>query len=104
LIAGGHHAIVLPLMQGFVGQRAFTLKKKNEDPSKAVSTAEQDTMEAIRAQDKAESAGSDSNFLLTLISRRSVKRPGLRYLRYRSPYQDPYAVQYPDFMMQARGR
>lgn len=71
-------------MQGFVGQRAFTTYKKAQDLSEAITNVEQDTTEVIEAQDKAESADSDSSFLLTLISRRSVKRPGLRYLRYHS--------------------
>lgn len=91
LIEGGHHAFVLPLMQGFIGQRAFTLDRKASDPSEAISNSEQDTAEVIEPQD-IKSASSNSKFFLTLISRRSVKRPGLRYLRFSSPRKDFHVV------------
>ena len=65
-------------MQGFVGQRAFTVSRQPEKPSKTLLCAEEDT-NAI--QDYDESVRQDINFLITLISRRSVQRPGLRYLR-----------------------
>lgn len=68
-------------MQGFVGQRAFSINRKAEDPAKAISNAEQDASSVIQAQKKAKECNDDSEFLLTLISRRSIKRPGLRYLR-----------------------
>ncbi|KAF3920006.1 Synaptojanin-1 [Orbilia brochopaga] len=51
--AGQHH-LALPLMQGFVAQQNFQIPNQE---------------------------GYGRNFLLTLISRRSVKRAGLRYLR-----------------------
>ncbi|KAK6353008.1 hypothetical protein TWF696_004999 [Orbilia brochopaga] len=51
--AGQHH-LALPLMQGFVAQQNFQIPNKD---------------------------GYGRNFLLTLISRRSVNRAGLRYLR-----------------------
>ena len=68
-------------MQGFVGQRAFSINQKAKNPSEAISNAEQDTSSVIQAQKRAEKVDDDSKFLLTLISRRSIKRPGLRYLR-----------------------
>ena len=64
---------VLPLMQGFVGQRAFTVNRQPDKPSEAVVCSEEDSVSVIEAQEK--------DYLITLISRRSVKRPGLRYLR-----------------------
>lgn len=68
-------------MQGFVGQRAFTVKRQPDSPSGALVNAEKDATSIIEDQRKDESAEKVSNFLITLISRRSTKRPGLRYLR-----------------------
>ena len=77
----GYHSFILPIMQGFVGQRAFSINRKAEDPAEAISNAEQDASSVIQAQKEAKKCDDDSEFLLTLISRRSIKRPGLRYLR-----------------------
>ena len=68
-------------MQGFVGQRVFSINQKAKDPSEVISNAEQNTQSVIEAQERAKGSDDDSKFLLTLISRRSIKRPGLRYLR-----------------------
>lgn len=83
-IDGGHHAFVLPLMQGFVGQRVFSVNNGAENPPDAVSDAKQEGGSIVDVQKQAqtgESTSTRSEFLLTLISRRSIKRPGLRYLR-----------------------
>ncbi|KAI4227035.1 MAG: hypothetical protein L6R36_002716 [Xanthoria steineri] len=78
-IDNGDDAYVLPLMQGFVGQRSFDVySKPSRDPSKVISEAQEDVRDILESQNRSEAA---SSFLLTLISRRSVKRPGLRYLR-----------------------
>ena len=78
-IENGNHAYVLPLMQGFVGQRSFDVDATSStDPSKVISQAQQEVKDIVETQRRPEAA---SSFLLTLISRRSVKRPGLRYLR-----------------------
>ncbi|KAL8657991.1 MAG: hypothetical protein Q9226_001375 [Calogaya cf. arnoldii] len=78
-IENGNHAYVLPLMQGFVGQRSFDVDATpSTDPSKVISQAQQEVKDIVEIQRRPEAA---SSFLLTLISRRSVKRPGLRYLR-----------------------
>ncbi|KAK6497560.1 hypothetical protein TWF481_011964 [Arthrobotrys musiformis] len=53
-IEAGQHHFALPLMQGFVAQQHFQIPNKE---------------------------GYSRNFLLTLLSRRSVNRAGLRYLR-----------------------
>ena len=68
-------------MQGFVGQRAFNGNTQLDKPSEAVSCTTEDPTSVIEAQGKEKSVPKDSNFLITLISRRSIKRPGLRYLR-----------------------
>lgn len=53
-------------MQGFVDQRAVK---------------DADTDIIVRAQGKAAGRDFYPNYLVTLITRRSTKRPGLRYLR-----------------------
>ena len=77
-IDGGHHAFVLPLLQGFVGQRAFEVNNTSEDQHRNISQAEEDPKNVIELQN---SEKKNNSFLITLISRRSVLRPGLRYLR-----------------------
>ncbi len=77
-IQAGRHAFVLPLLQGFVGQRAFTVDNTSENPSQDTSGAEEDPKNVVELQN---SEKKDMSFLVTLISRRSVCRPGLRYLR-----------------------
>ena len=83
-VHAGQHAFVLPVMQGFVGQRAFTVNVESDDPSKSIAAAQENVGEIIELQNNARAAQpSDKtrDYLITLISRRSVKRPGLRYLR-----------------------
>ncbi|KAL8806302.1 MAG: hypothetical protein Q9182_001449 [Xanthomendoza sp. 2 TL-2023] len=78
-IENSNHAYVLPLMQGFVGQRSFAIDPTpSKDPTKVISDASEGVEDIVGVQ---KSPQADSTFLLTLISRRSVKRPGLRYLR-----------------------
>ncbi|KAI9932201.1 hypothetical protein ASPWEDRAFT_132536 [Aspergillus wentii DTO 134E9] len=75
------HNFVLPLMQGFVGQREFTVaatpetEKPAEEPTEDRILGEKQEAQAI------DTDAPKRNFLLTLISRRSTQRPGLRYLR-----------------------
>ncbi|QSS65167.1 SacI domain-containing protein [Histoplasma capsulatum] len=81
-IESGYHSLVLPLIQGFVGQKEFTVTKSTKSPA-----AQDATITLVADVDNnvpdvyAENEGEYDKFLLTLISRRSVKRPGLRYLR-----------------------
>lgn len=79
------HNYVLPLMQGFVGQREFTVAA-NEPPSPESEKGTGKHTEGQILGDKKETQELEPeahkrDFLLTLISRRSIKRPGLRYLR-----------------------
>lgn len=79
-------SFVLPLIQGFVGQREFTVasaKKQSEDASSAAkAVVEPSTGNTDENNVLPESNDRDEqDFLLTLISRRSTQRPGLRYLR-----------------------
>ncbi|KAL1957509.1 hypothetical protein VTO42DRAFT_5972 [Malbranchea cinnamomea] len=83
-IEGGHHGLVLPLMQGFIGQHVFTA-----EPISQPDAVPEETGQGQEARANTEEAGifrnspgsQCQNFLLTLISRRSVKRAGVRYLR-----------------------
>ncbi|KAF2677710.1 hypothetical protein K458DRAFT_319242 [Lentithecium fluviatile CBS 122367] len=98
-IDAGQHNFFVPVLQGFVGQRPFSIKFVDTQTNSAVidpaATPNDIQLQAIQ-KDKAADAESDSDtntdtpppepsngkdFLLTLISRRSVKRAGLRYLR-----------------------
>lgn len=84
-IKGGFHPFVLPLMQGFVGQRIFTVDRVST--GQAVSGAHANPENVIKIQENAtinadaSASQGKQDFLITLISRRSIMRPGLRYLR-----------------------
>ncbi|KAK0354039.1 hypothetical protein LTR59_005068 [Friedmanniomyces endolithicus] len=85
-IDAGQDGLVLPLMEGFVGQRAFSIARTEGPDQDAVAEALQKPEEVVAAQketqDSSPATKSDQeDLLLTLISRRSVKRAGLRYLR-----------------------
>jgi hypothetical protein len=95
-IDAGQTSLIMPLMQGFVGQRSFEM---DPDPPKPVIGLDGDVKSSMELVDLSAGRGhlgitedSDSprssatsksmkSFLLTLISRRSVQRAGLRYLR-----------------------
>ena len=74
-------------MQGFIGQRAFTVNTESSDPERTVAAVKESADEIIELQNNASEAKDfraspkTRDFLITLISRRSVLRPGLRYLR-----------------------
>lgn len=65
-------------MQGFVGQRTFSIDTASTDPTSKISGAEEDIDTVLETQ---KGHLEYPSFLLTLISRRSIMRPGLRYLR-----------------------
>ncbi|KAJ5314585.1 pantothenate transporter [Penicillium atrosanguineum] len=78
------HGFVLPLLQGFVGQRKFTVavpEKKVSDGNPREESAEARIIGDSQDAESVETEAPKQNFLLTLISRRSVNRPGVRYLR-----------------------
>ena len=82
-VDAGQYSYVLPILQGFVSQRAFTVDKQES----LISSFTQDTGEVIELQEVAADGSAEpssvryKDFLVTLISRRSTGRPGLRYLR-----------------------
>lgn len=73
----GQDSLVLPLIQGFVGQRAFSITQTNDQSF----VAEADGTELTDFAKSAIKDATKHDFHVTLISRRSVKRAGLRYLR-----------------------
>ncbi|KIW18364.1 hypothetical protein PV08_02652 [Exophiala spinifera] len=83
-------SFLIPVLQGFVGQRAFVVKRvEPSDPHSAcVVSADHDKDSPVlehamnhAKQGLASIGGETQDYLLTLVSRRSVKRSGLRYLR-----------------------
>ena len=76
----------MPIMQGFVGQRHFMVKKNFQEHTR---TEAFHSLEGILNADRMQAKKKQSTpptesqqpFLLTLISRRSTNRSGLRYLR-----------------------
>ncbi|RPB06147.1 hypothetical protein L873DRAFT_1661251 [Choiromyces venosus 120613-1] len=74
-IESGNDTFVLPLMQGFVGQFQFsTTVPSNSEFWPPTEPGGRKATEIAHEDGK-------QNLLLTLISRRSIKRAGLRYLR-----------------------
>ncbi|KAF1927089.1 SacI domain-containing protein [Didymella exigua CBS 183.55] len=98
-IEAGQNSFVLPVIQGFVGQRPFTLKIADGKTDSLVvdkdATPDDIQLQSWHEkQEKEDTAAAESDreepaaalvdgkdFLLTLVSRRSIKRAGLRYLR-----------------------
>ncbi|KAH8728124.1 SacI homology domain-containing protein [Phaeosphaeriaceae sp. PMI808] len=98
-IDAGQHPFVLPVIQGFVGQRPFTIKAADTQPNSVMidplATPNDIQLQSLHDKQKKDAdTNSETNtdtpppepsdgkdFLLTLISRRSTKRAGLRYLR-----------------------
>ncbi|KAF2461994.1 SacI domain protein [Lineolata rhizophorae] len=90
-IKAGQHSFVLPVIQGFVGQRAFYLDAEAKDEEQQWAEGLQTNEGSITLEElgsklgdpiKPEDLGPSKRcFTLTLISRRSTARAGLRYLR-----------------------
>ncbi|KAJ4306279.1 hypothetical protein N0V88_001078 [Collariella sp. IMI 366227] len=94
-INAGIDSLALPLMQGFVGQRSFVVDSHPPQVDNDNGKAPKDSLElndmslspspsspaATAAKATADMRPSEKRFDITVISRRSVKRAGLRYLR-----------------------
>lgn len=88
-IDAGVDAFTLPLMQGFVGQKTFIVDSQPPQiDNEAKDSVELSNFEASNPASppaservSGELRPSQKQFDITLISRRSVKRAGLRYLR-----------------------
>ncbi|GKT44967.1 phosphatidylinositide phosphatase sac2 [Colletotrichum spaethianum] len=88
----GQDALLLPLMQGFVGQKSFVVDSsppQQDDglgDSVELSTIKQANAElpsppSEKVRDSVDLRSTEKKFILTVISRRSTQRAGLRYLR-----------------------
>ncbi|KAF4909983.1 Phosphatidylinositide phosphatase SAC2 [Colletotrichum viniferum] len=88
----GEESLLLPLMQGFVGQRHFVVDSsppQTDDSlgdSVEMSTIRQPSSEPTSpptetVRNSIDLRPTEKKFLLTVISRRSTQRAGLRYLR-----------------------
>nr|OQO26364.1 hypothetical protein B0A51_05134 [Rachicladosporium sp. CCFEE 5018] len=73
--------VILPVIQGFVGQRAFSIGKSEAGENDVVVGAAEKPEEVVAAEGDEVTPAKQSDLLITIISRRSVKRAGLRYLR-----------------------
>lgn len=91
-MATGQDSISLPLMQGFVGQRTFVVDsdppQMDEYASESVELADMSASGSLQAsppsgrvRDQDDLRPSERKCLITLVSRRSTQRAGLRYLR-----------------------
>ncbi len=100
-VDSGQSTLVMPLIQGFVGQKSFEMDPNPPKPVITLAGVEKSSVELVDLstgnttqhnpsnlnasdpEDRISGGGSTSHklFLLTLISRRSIKRAGLRYLR-----------------------
>ena len=92
-LAAGQDSLALPLMQGFIGQHSFSVDKNPNarDASQNDSLEMQDysvlhgsepvTSPILSAAEVENQQTPQPTHRLTLISRRSTKRAGLRYLR-----------------------
>ncbi|KAI7371676.1 DUF1740-domain-containing protein [Hortaea werneckii] len=80
------YAYALPLLHGFVGQRAFCVLRDQQPGHDAVSGSSLGIESSLANPEQTRTPYDEENakqekLLLTLISRRSVNRAGLRYLR-----------------------
>ncbi|KAI1434174.1 SacI homology domain-containing protein [Xylaria sp. CBS 124048] len=84
----GDESLLLPVMQGFVGQRSFIMDRypPTQLESQLDSMEMDDMTGSMPGSPPQEQASSDlrpseKKFAITVVSRRSIKRSGLRYLR-----------------------
>ncbi|RMY47010.1 hypothetical protein D0864_15152 [Hortaea werneckii] len=80
------YAYALPLLHGFVGHRAFCVLRNQGIGNRVVPRSSLETESSLANPEKTEAPQKEETnnreeLLLTLISRRSVNRAGLRYLR-----------------------
>lgn len=85
--ASGDESLLLPVMQGFVGQRSFVVDRNPPQLDSQLDSLEMDDMTgSVPGSPPQERASmdlrpSERKYIITVVSRRSIKRAGLRYLR-----------------------
>ncbi|KAI0179179.1 SacI homology domain-containing protein [Hypoxylon sp. FL1284] len=86
----GDTSLLLPLMQGFVGQRTFVMdrhppqvdsQQDSMEMNDMTPTGEYDAQLAPPERASVDLKASEKKFVITVMSRRSTRRAGLRYLR-----------------------
>ncbi|TGJ82116.1 hypothetical protein E0Z10_g6638 [Xylaria hypoxylon] len=83
----GDESLLLPIMQGFVGQRSFIVDRCPPQLDSQLDSMEMnDITESMSGSPPQERASidlrpSEKKYVITVVSRRSVKRAGLRYHR-----------------------
>lgn len=83
----GDESLLLPIMQGFVGQRSFVVDRDPPQFDSQLDSMEMNDLTASTAglppqeRDSIDLRPSEKKYVVTVVSRRSVKRAGLRYLR-----------------------
>ncbi|KAI0007943.1 SacI homology domain-containing protein [Xylariaceae sp. FL0662B] len=89
-LGSSEESLMLPLIQGFVGQRPFVVDRDppqvdsqmdSVEMSDMTPPVESDTTSAPFERSSTDLKSSEKMFLITVISRRSTRRAGLRYLR-----------------------
>ena len=91
MVSAGQDSLVLPLMLGFVGQRTFIVDgqppqvdesaQDSVEMSNLTPDASQPATPPPEMRASIDLRASEKRYLITVISRRSTKRAGLRYLR-----------------------
>ncbi|KAI0414387.1 SacI homology domain-containing protein [Xylaria grammica] len=83
----GDESLLLPVTQGFVGQRSFIVDRSPPQVDSQLDSVEMSdmtgSMPGSPPQERAsiDLRPSEKKYVITVVSRRSVKRAGLRYLR-----------------------
>jgi len=83
----GDETFLLPMIQGFVGQRSFVVDQHPPQVDSQLESMELNDMATPPPDSPAEEPSStkrrpsEREYLLTVVSRRSLNRAGLRYLR-----------------------
>ncbi|CAI4215381.1 unnamed protein product [Parascedosporium putredinis] len=91
-LAVGAESVALPLMQGFIGQKSFAMDSQppqvdDSEPEAMemstllVSNSVPTSPPSEPVKELPERRPTERDFLITVISRRSTKRAGLRYMR-----------------------
>ncbi|CAJ2502821.1 Uu.00g102150.m01.CDS01 [Anthostomella pinea] len=96
----GDESLMLPVMQGFVGQRSFVVDQNPPQLDSQKDAVEMSDMTPSMHSDagsppperaSVDLRSSENKFVITVVSRRSIKRAGLRYLR-RGVDEDGFAA------------
>jgi hypothetical protein len=83
----GDESFLLPIMQGFVGQRSFVVDQHPPQIDSQMDSLELNDMSGSppisppQERTSVELRPTEKKYVITVVSRRSIKRAGLRYLR-----------------------